>query len=211
MSYRELLIWLDDFDPHDCAPEILLPVVGSALDEVEQRFGLDEILERLCEVEELLHQGEPCGDKLEALFLEFPELPELGLDEVTEQYMAMADELSEEEWQTTTFAQLVSLIDCLNNGQSARAQELMRSLSEIIDGAWQVYSQTLVHDDEVTLQAVAGHSLLLQGAEGWRQAMADVQEGRFDEALQNAEDANRILIALQRFARHVERQTEHSS
>src|SRR5688572_4641101 len=80
VSYRDLLVWLDDFDPHGCAPEVLLPVVEGARAEVEQRFGLDEILERLYEVEELLHEGEPCGDELEALFVDFPELPELGLE-----------------------------------------------------------------------------------------------------------------------------------
>lgn len=209
VSYRNLSNWLDDFDPHDCDPEVLLPLVESAIEDVQQRHGFDEVLEQLFDIEDLLEQGEPCGDKLEALFADHPELPPLGLDEIAEQYLTLADELTDEEWQTTTYAQLVDLIDCLETDQHEEARRLQQALNGIIEGAWQVYSQTLVHDDEVTLQAVAGHRLLLQGAETWRQALVDVKDGRYDDALENAEDANRILISLQRFARQVERQTEH--
>lgn len=210
MSYRNLMQWLDEFDPHGVPAKTLVPLVESAIADVANR-PQDETIEKVaCRLDVVLEKllaGDSVGDELDDLADEFSELPENALDELEREYCEFAQDLGDGEWQTEIFQSFSHGVKAIQVGQVEQGMSVLNPLYENVKEAWRIYTKTLVHEDEVTIETVVGHRLLKLGTQLWMQAFERAGQGHFEEALVKAEQATRHLVAVQIYAEDIEEES----
>lgn len=126
-----------------------------------------------------------------------------------EDLRALADGLSEEEWCTGSYLKLEAGVEAFEDGDGEALREALEELELMVQQAWESYAGLSISQSEVTAESVAGHGLLQEGVQEWFAAIdcaraAARDEGDLDEALEIAENANRLLVAVSRFSARVD-------
>jgi hypothetical protein len=127
-----------------------------------------------------------------------------------DEFRQLAEDLSEEEWCTGSFLKLEAGIEAYMNGDFRRLEDAIYDLEDVLQQAWEPYAESPVTASEVTAETVLGHQLLVEGIQEWQQALeltraAANEEAEWQDALDCAQYANRILVALQKFSDRIQR------
>ena len=122
-----------------------------------------------------------------------------------EELRAMADDLEEEEWCTGSYLRLEAGVDAFEDGDDDALNKALDDLELVIQQAWDHYSGISIAQTEITAESVAGHGLLQEGVQEWFAALdcarsAARDEADWDDALEIAENANRLLAAVTKFS-----------
>ncbi len=112
----------------------------------------------------------------------------------------LVDRLAEEDWRTELFQDFESALD--QGGDPL--QDFCERTSIQFENAWERYTRQQILESEVTVESAVGHQLLRGGIDHWFRALDRACQGRSEEALDYAEQANRMLVALQHLQRRVE-------
>lgn len=122
-----------------------------------------------------------------------------------QEFRRMAAELPEQEWATDAYHGALRAIEAFEAGDDDALENWSRALSQRLDSAWAGYSDVPLMPEEVTAETVVGHRLLKEGFQGWFDAqelliLTAEQGGDFGEGLVRAEEASRLLVAVQKLA-----------
>lgn len=122
-----------------------------------------------------------------------------------EELRAMAEDLEEEEWCTGSYLKLEAGVDAFEDGDEEALHGALEDLEAVIQRAWENYSGLSIAQSEITAESVAGHGLLQEGVQEWFAAIdcaraAARDEADWDDALEMAENANRLLAAVTKFS-----------
>jgi hypothetical protein len=162
--------------------------------------------------EEELWQGSMPLESLKRLVANWEayEQPELVPEGVLleQEFRRAAAELREEEWATDAYQGALRAVEAYEAGDDQALENWSRAMSERLEQAWSAYSEVPVMSDEITAETVVGHRLLKEGFQGWFDAqemliLAVEEQGDFDEGLARAEEACRLLAAVQKLASRV--------
>ena len=128
-----------------------------------------------------------------------------------EELRALADELEESEWCTGSYLKLEAGVDAFDEGDDAGLASALDDLELVIQQAWESYAGLSIAQSEITAESVAGHGLLQEGVQEWFAALdcaraAARQEAEWDDALEMAENANRLLVAVCKFSARTQQQ-----
>lgn len=119
----------------------------------------------------------------------------------------LAADLCETEWQTSAIWELEeALVDFEESGDEETLLGFLEERRNVLERAQHAYSQTPVLSEEVTAETVVGHRLLAEGIQGWLSAVDCLTSGEWDRGLREAENGNRLLVAVQRLHRRVQAQ-----
>lgn len=118
---------------------------------------------------------------------------------------AIADDLEEEEWCTGSYLKLEAGVDAFEDGDEEALHQTLQGLEAVIQQAWEGYAAISIAQSEITAESVAGHGLLQEGVQEWFAAIdcaraAARDEADWDDALEMAENANRLLAAVTKFS-----------
>lgn len=188
----DLLSWLELADLEAARASEVLLLVREAL---EGSGEMRPLLEACCQqlewgdipVSELGQLRQECAGRLEESDPGAPHEAHLR---------QLAEQLTEEQLHTT---RLQTLLSWRKDPEAIKIG--LGQLEQEIQAAWESYAATPVAGTEVTVEAVVGHRLLLEGLQDWLTALEEVRAGNFDLALALARQGNRILLALQHFQR----------
>lgn len=121
---------------------------------------------------------------------------ELGLRE-------LAESLDDDAWRT----EAIEALEATLAGDAEGFEAGLQALETRFVQAWESYEQSPVAGFEVTVEAVVGHRLLLEGLQGWIDGLDLLRSGGdLEAALARVEHSQRLLIALQRQQENLERQ-----
>lgn len=125
-----------------------------------------------------------------------------------QEFRRAASELPEQEWATDAYQGALRAIEAYEAGDDDALENWSRALSERLETAWNQYSEVPVLSEEITAETVVGHRLLKEGFQGWYDAqelliLAAEEDGDFEEGLARAEEASRLLVAVQQLASRV--------
>lgn len=196
------------------SPDPSRELLGRALKALEQEQP--EWESRRQRLRELLGgavRGE--AESLEHLLVETEGLltacPERAEEELT-QVAAWLPELC---WQTPLWHRFCAGLEAGLEGDWEGFERELQEIDGEVELAWDEYAQLHIREDEVTLETVLGHRFLLEGLEGWKAAVEEAfraaEEGdSVDRALEFAEQANRMLVAVGVHAERVAQQRQPS-
>lgn len=219
MSFKTLIEWIHVSDLEDAELEQVRPLVRSALDSLTEED--DPRREVLQNVEALCWEGAVPAEELRALAEEwqgFATESELAqLDEESQlpegerlelEFRRLAEEMPTEDWFTVNYQHVLKAVNSCKKGDPAPLEQAIAELGELFENAWGPYSTTPITPEEITAETVVGHRLLQEGIQGWFDALEQLElamcgEGDFDEALETAEVANRLCVAVQKLALRV--------
>lgn len=218
MSFRTLIEWIHVSDLEDAELEQVRPLVRSALDSLTQED--DPRREALVNVENLCWEGAVPAEELRALAQEFEDFVDGELDEesllpegerLELEFRRLAESLEPEDWYTTNYQLVLKAVNSCKKGDPAPLEQAIADLGELFENAWGPYSTTPITPEEITAETVVGHRLLQEGIQGWFDALEQLElsmcgEGDFDEALETAEIANRLCVAVQKLALRVKQE-----
>lgn len=124
----------------------------------------------------------------------------------------MAEDLTEEEWCTGSYLKLENGVQAYLEGDPEPLNQAVEEMEIVLDQAWSPYAESPVADHEITAESVLGHQLLAEGVQEWIQAIdfvreiADGADADWQEALDTAQYANRLLIVVERFSQRLQKQ-----
>jgi hypothetical protein len=196
----ELLSLLQVVEFSQVSRETWLEVVQAALDGCPPE---DPRYPWLVEIEEALLAGGVPTDGLQDFATRFPFSVRSDAERLEAEFLALAEQLSEAEWQTSQFKELVEALEGLE--EDALMAYLEQRQREVCAAALG-YSQSPVTQAEVTAETWVGHLLLSQGLEAWQRALELLfhdPETNWETALGEAEWGTRLLVAVQRLNRRV--------
>lgn len=110
----------------------------------------------------------------------------------------LAESLEDEEWKTSNYLRFRDAVQKAVRGGDATPE--LDALHSLFEGVRQTYGASSLMESEVTSETVAGHLLMTRGLEEWMEAVAmarEVDEEQLLDALDLAEQANRLLVAFQ--------------
>lgn len=212
MSLQSLLAYLRDTPLDGVDPTETRLLVRSLLNDLPQPVPPDllELAHRLERVEDAMSTGGDATEDLAALLSSFDAPQAVSPGEQLEQWVRqVAAGLSRDEWYTETYASVESAVAEYREGNRELLERVLQEVASRLEGAWEPYYHAPVAADEVTAETVVGHRILLEGVQGWFDALealrlAAAGEVSWDDALAQAEAANRLLVAVPRLARQVE-------
>lgn len=198
---------LDQVDPTETRL-----LVRSLLNDLPQPVPPDllELAHRLERIEDAMSTGSDATEDLAALLRSFDAPEAASPGEQLEQWVReVAAGLSQEEWYTETYASVEAAVAEFQEGNPGPLERVLQEVASRLESAWEPYYHAPVAAEEVTAETVVGHRILLEGVQGWFDALeclrlAAAGEFPWDEALAQAEAANRLLVAVPRLARQVE-------
>ena len=126
-----------------------------------------------------------------------------------DEFRILAENLSEEEWCTGSYLKLEAGIEAFFDGKVEVLEATLEALELVLEQAWNPYFRSPISDKEVTAETVLGHQFLVEGVLEWQQALgltraAINNEADWDDALEAAQYANRILVVLQNFSTRIQ-------
>lgn len=219
MSFRSLIQWLQVTDLDLAHHEQALAMVEAALEDLDEQEDEDsfEALRTLVPIYNGLLKGSLPADGLR----EYGERHLEVLREGGEPYgvllerelRQMAQDLAEPEWRTSSYEKIAWGIDEFLEGRPEPLAQAVAELEAVMEEAWEPYYHTPVADSEVTAESVVGHRILMDGIQGWIDALTATRsaaygEATWEDAVQAAEQANRLLVAVQKFSERIERETQ---
>lgn len=188
-----LLSWVRVSDLEQADVPAVLALVRDALRELEPD---EQAAEALQAIEEQLLAGHVPVWELQRFAQDFdvasPQFSEC--EQLESEFRRIAAELPEEEWRTPRIGEIEAWLD--------GAEVDLEAIRATVLSSWNRYQQTPLSADEVTAETVVGHRLLLEGLEGWLEAL-DALEAEEEGALEQAEAANRLLVAVQKLHQRV--------
>ena len=166
-------------------------------------------------IESTLWEGVIPVDELRQFALESERLhPEerepSDVERLEGEFRAVAAGLDDEDWATPGYLEIERAVQAFEEGGAP--EELMAALETMrarLDAAWLDYSRTPVEEHEVAAESVVGHRLLQEGFELWFQSLEELEQAlaqgsTFDPGLQTAENANRLLVTIERLRDRVQ-------
>lgn len=194
-----LLAWLRITDLENAEPAVALDLVSSALDEIEDDHPAYAWLVAL--ETELESDSLPLR-RLQRFCERFsePQRPADACQQLEQEYRKLAEDLTAKEWKTSRLRRIFAWLE----GEDEDLEDLRRSIL----ATWEEYQSISIAESEVTAETVVGHRLLLDGLEGWLEALDLLESAESDEQQQEALGvavyANRLLVAVQRLHQQVE-------
>lgn len=212
MSLQSLLAYLRATPLDEVDPTETRLLVRSLLGDLPQPVPQDllDLAHRLERIEDAMSTGGDATEDLAALVRAFDEPQAASPGEQLEQWVReVAAGLSRDEWYTETYASVEAAAADHQEGNPEPLERVLQEVASRLEGAWEPYYHAPVAAEEVTAETVVGHRILLEGVQGWFDALealrlAAAGEFSWDEALAQAEAANRLLVAVPRLARQVE-------
>ena len=213
MSFRTLIEWIHVSDLEDADLEQLRPLVRAALDSLTEED--DPRRAALQELEELSWEGAVPAAELRQLAADFENYEEPDPESLLSdgerlelEFRRLAEDLPTEDWYTTNYQRVLKGVNQSKKGNPAPLEAAIVELGELFERAWEPYSTTAIAPDEVTAETVVGHRLLQEGLQGWFDALEQLElamsgECEYDDALDTAEQANRLCVAVQKLALRV--------
>lgn len=122
---------------------------------------------------------------------------------IEEVWLKRADNLSEAEICTEVFSDLQLALKAAKMGRTALVHRWLEHTEARFLSVWEEYERGDVLDEEVTTESILGHRFLLEGVEGWLDALGAFREGleagavNPEEIFECAEFAQRRLVLLQ--------------
>ncbi len=159
---------------------------------------VDEIADRLTQVEEALEHGGDAARPLRSL------ASLLAPQECLESRWArLADSFRWEELQTVTFKDLQKALDAADERRFQPVEAWIERVERRIFNIWEQYELSTVFPEEVTTESVLGHRYLSEGIEGWLEALGGLRSGLRtgvdrESVLARAEAAQRLLLTVHR-------------
>lgn len=201
-------------DLEECSDEELFDLLQSlqrAWEEAAEAGVSPPVAEPLGQLIDEVWDAEP--DTLRSALQEFRQrhgTPPLSAQERLESELrGIAAGLSEDRWCSGAYRELEQAVEAyLGGGQEEDLTEVFDRLEDRLEQVHQGYLETPVVEREVTVESVVTHQLLQEGLQGWREVLhewqgEEAEEPDWDELLLRAEQANRLLIALQVFERRL--------
>ncbi|MBT9585863.1 hypothetical protein IV102_21150 [bacterium] len=196
----ELLSLLQVADVKEVQVEALLELVQAALDGCVDD---DPRYDCLVEIEDVLLAGRLPVDPLQAFRRRFPLSVRSDAELLEEEFHHSAKQLTDEEWQTSFYVDLVAALQDMNDDD---LEEYLTARRQAVESALQGYRATSLTPSEVTAETWVGHRLLNQGLEAWLRALQRVTQdpdGEWEQALEEAEYGTRLLVAVQNLHQRV--------
>jgi hypothetical protein len=216
MGLQELLTWLSEFDPRQCPTKVHLERLDGALQDLQSRPLNNELKRALQGLQALKGRAmlqHPIAEELDVFFVEFAYLrvdeSKPVAEQMEEDLLKVAGRLPRWEWNTERYQQAVEAVQARRSGNSSLAEEKLAGLELQITSAFEPYSLTRLAPEEITAEAVVGHRLLQRGCQEWLDGVNFIRSepvGSLEEGLRMVENANRILVAVQKFSDRIERQ-----
>lgn len=187
MDFPTLLLWLSESDPSDSSLQLQRTMVQPALkDFPSEAYDLRQ------SIMSKLQGDESAAASLEELWQQFgSQLRKVEPVRLSEAYLWIR-------------AQLLKAWEC----RTEKHQEFMAlaragtpnsaPLRAHFQSCWHEYCQLQLSPSEVTVESVAYHRTLKRAVEGWLQSLDFLDEGRVEEALELADESNRLLVAVQK-------------
>ena len=127
----------------------------------------------------------------------------LQRQDLEEQWLARADHLTCLDLKTEVFSDLHLALEAAKDGRKALVIRWLDHTEARFISIWEQYESGDVLEEEVTVESVLGHRFLLEGVEGWLDALGtfreelEIGEVNADDILECAEYAQRRLVLLQ--------------
>ena len=217
-----LLDWLSDNSPREATPEAQLEMVKPAVLELQGRplARADRvILTHLLAVLDLLNENQPVDEELEQFFVDYGHLrheneqeQRPAADWLESDLATIANRLPRWEWNTELYAEFAQAAEELRTNRGESAEGRLDDVEERVLRVWRSYCEVGMEETELTAESIVGHRILKRGVAEWLEALNCLRsviegEGDLDEGLEHAEQANRLLVAVQKFGDRIERQT----
>ncbi len=225
MDYLQLIQWLGntDIDLVDHAQvQTLIRSAVQSLDAMsDEKFEKleqgEEMLEVLEEVLEELERGAVPGDMLRSFYTRFSSLRppgESAVEVLERQTRELADNLGDDQWRTSSFLDLEKSVEAyLDGGEETSLLDALDEMTDRLEQSYKPYRESTILNSELSTESYVGHKLLKAGMEHWLMAIEILsQEESVDEelacreALTQAEQGNRLLIAVQMLNAQVQAQ-----
>jgi hypothetical protein len=217
---NELIRWVGVTDLDNLDHALGMAMVKAAIEAMEAvdedpSEDLEGAFESLLEIQDDFLQGGLPANSLRGFADSYKELftrkTPVG-PSLEDQLRAIADELSEEEWCTGSYLKLEAGADAFERGDEKSLVAALDDLELVIQQAWENYAGLSIAQSEITAESVAGHGLLQEGVQEWFAALdcaraATRGEAEWDDALEIAENANRLLVAVCKFSTRHQTQT----
>ena len=132
---------------------------------------------------------------------------------VASEIRLIASSLPEFEWLTSSYQEALDACDDFDDGDTESLFEWTGEFSDKLEESWHRYTGLSVVSSEVTAETAVSHALLLEGIQGWYDAVdmlvqaADGDQD-FEPALDRAEEANRLLVAVQKYSDRLHREVQ---
>ncbi len=162
--------------------------------------GVVRVLEDIaCSIE----AGKESEDLLEALHQQLGQVELSKVGQLEWEILNLSARLPSWEWNTDTYQEACEAARHFEAGRADEGEALARSIADRMEQAWSHYQELAIEEREVTAEAVAAHRLLERGQLDW---LAALEKLRYEpgRALLEAEQANRLLVALQKYCQRFE-------
>lgn len=208
-----LIARLREMTLEEADPDEVRLLVRSALDAFPRPPLPDDLLSLsylLQGVERACEEGRVPVDQLRLILALMPEAEETPGEELERHLREVAAELPESDWYTETYDQVARAVEAWQAGDAMPLLQAMDEVQARLEASWEPYYHSPIAAEEITAETVVGHRLLLEGVQGWFDALECLRlasDGQMDweEALAPAEAANRLLVAVQKLAVLMER------
>jgi hypothetical protein len=205
-TFETLLSWIHVTNLENADLMEARALVGAALDELEDE---DPRLPDLEACEDLLWQGSLPAQHLQGIadkwnnYQREATVPEGVLLE--QEFRSIANTLKPKEWVTSAYQEALDAADDYEDGDDQSLVRFSDKMTKRLESAWETYSNIALLPEEITAESVVGHRLLLEGIQCWYDALEMLvqfsEQGLdLDEALSRAEEANRLLVAVEKLA-----------
>lgn len=120
-----------------------------------------------------------------------------------------AELLGEKEWQTPLWHRFVGALKSADSGQWSGWEKTLQSIDTVLESALEQHASLRLTSQEVTRETAVSNLLLWEGLAAWQEALElarlAAEEGQpWQDALEEAEQANRLLVSVGVYARRVE-------
>lgn len=217
-----LLDWLSNNTPREATREAQLEMVDRAVLELRGRplSRADRvILTHLVAIIELLNEEQPVDEELEQFLVDYGHLrhqneyeQKPAADWLESDLETTAKRLPKWEWQTELYADFARVAEEVLTGGGETAEVKLDEVEQRVLRVWKSYGEVGIEESELTAESIAGHRFLKRGVTEWLEALNCLRsamdgEDDLEVALEHAEEANRLLVAVQKFGERIERQT----
>lgn len=134
----------------------------------------------------------------------------LQRQDLEEQWLERADNLTCSDIDTELFSDLRLALEAARGGRIALVVRWLDQTEARFISIWEEYESGDVLEEEVTAESVLGHRFLLEGVEGWLDALGTFREEletgavNAEDILECAEYAQRRLVLLQLLEKEAE-------
>lgn len=160
----------------------------------------DQMVDCLVEAEDALLSGGDANLALKRLVALYHS--QAKLDSLEELWLFKASQLGTAQLETETWNDLHKALEAAQSGRTSLVERWLDCVEEEFLAAWEGYEATDVLEEEITTESVLCHRFLLEGVEGWLEALTIFRETLGPELdrsaiLRTAEQAQRLLILVQ--------------